>query len=30
MIISGTAIVFIEPVGKDSRVAQLIEESKKP
>jgi hypothetical protein len=29
MIISDKAIVFIEPVGRDSRVAQLIEESQK-
>jgi len=29
MIINEKAIIFIEPVGKDSRVAQLIEESKK-
>lgn len=29
MIINEKAIVFLEPVGKDSRVAQLIEESKK-
>jgi hypothetical protein len=29
MILNEKAIVFIEPVGKDSRVSQLIEESKK-
>jgi hypothetical protein len=29
MILNSKAIIFIEPVGKDSRVAQLIEESKK-
>jgi len=29
MIINEKAIIFIEPVGKDSRVSQLIEESRK-
>jgi len=29
MIINEKAIIFVEPVGKDSRVAQLISESKK-
>jgi hypothetical protein len=29
MIINEKSIVFVEPVAKDSRVAQLIEESKK-
>jgi hypothetical protein len=29
MIINEKAIVFLEPVGKDSRVSQLIAESKK-
>ena len=29
MILNAKAIVFLEPVGKDSRVAKLIEESKK-
>ena len=29
MILNEKAIVLIEPVGKDSRVSQLIEESKK-
>ncbi len=29
MIINETSIVFVEPVGADSRVAQLIAESKK-
>jgi hypothetical protein len=29
MIINEKAIVFLEPVGKDSRVSQLIDESKK-
>ncbi len=29
MIINEKAIVFVEPVGADSRVAQLIAESKK-
>jgi hypothetical protein len=29
MIINANAIVFVEPVGPESRVAQLIEESKK-
>jgi hypothetical protein len=29
MIINEKAIIFVEPVGKDSRVSQLIEESKK-
>src|SRR5689334_5150473 len=29
MIINEKAIVFIEPVGRDSRVSQLIEEAKK-
>jgi hypothetical protein len=29
MILNEKAIVFLEPVGRDSRVAQLIEESKK-
>jgi hypothetical protein len=29
MIINAKSIVFVEPVGKDSKVAQLIEDSKK-
>jgi len=29
MIINGKQIVFVEPVGADSKVAQLISESKK-
>jgi hypothetical protein len=29
MFINEKAIIFVEPVGKDSRVSQLIEESKK-
>jgi hypothetical protein len=30
MIISARSIVFVEPVGSDSKVAQLIAESKRP